>query len=116
MAAVAALALSGACGGSGDDAKATGRFGNVHTGVCEAVAEAEAGDLEAARRAFDDAHLGLHDLASAAGEADRSVEARLLQVKQRAEADLSEATLAPLVEPVAAAVEVTGGTAPETCP
>ena len=116
MATVAALALGGACGGSAGDAEATGRFGSVHTGVCEALAEAEAGDLEAAQRLFDDAHLGLHDLALAAGEADRGVALRLLQVKQRAEADLSVASLEPLVGPVAAAVEVTGGTAPETCP
>lgn len=116
MAGVAAvIAITAACGGSTGDDEVVGRFGGVYTSVCDAVAAAEGGDLDEAQRIFDDTHLALHDLAVAAGEADRSVEARLLQAKQRAEADPSLATLAPLVEPVAEAVEATGGTAPDAC-
>lgn len=105
-----------ACGGgSGDGDTATGRFGAVHTEVCRAAAQAEAGELSTAQATFDDIHVGLHDLAVAAGEADRAVEARLLEAKQRVEARLAPDTLAALATPVAAAVEATGGTAPTTC-
>lgn len=57
-------------------------------GVCQALEEARAGRVEAARRAFvNRAHQPLHDLAAAAGERDREVAARLLEAKQRVEGD-----------------------------
>ena len=107
-----------ACGGGagdGDGDAATGRFGAVHTEVCRAAAQAGAGELSTAQTTFDDVHVGLHDLAAAAGEADRAVEARLLEAKQRVETRLAADTLEALAVPVAAAVEATGGTAPATC-
>jgi hypothetical protein len=116
---LAVALVAGACGGSDGDAAAhgaTGRFGAIHTEVCQAAAQAGDGDLTAARRRFDDVHQGLHDLAAAAEEADRTAAAELLRAKQRVEADLTKATLDGLVGPVADAVEATGGTAPATCP
>lgn len=108
-----------ACGdGSGGSASttATGRFGALHTEVCRAADQARRGATASARRTFDDVHVGLHDLAAAAEQEDRAVAARLLEAKQRVEADLSPGTLGELVPTVAAAVEVTGGTAPDNCP
>ena len=107
-----------ACGGGedGDDAGRSGRFAGVHTEVCRALEAAEGGDLADARRTFDDVHVGLHDLAAAAGEDDRTASARLLEAKQEVEAALDVRSLRRLVAPVAEAVRVTGGTAPDTCP
>ena len=110
------LATAGCGEGAATGGAATGRFGALHTEVCTAAAQAEDGDLAGARATFDDVHVGLHDLAAAAGEEDRAVAARLLEAKQRAETGLSAATLADLVGPVRAAVEATGGTAPDNCP
>lgn len=111
------VVAAGACSaGDGAPDRATGRFGAIHTEVCRAAAQAEDGDLTAARRTFEDVHQGLHELAAAAEEADRTAAAELLRAKQRVEGDLTEATLDGLVDPVAAAVEATGGTAPATCP
>ncbi len=116
---LAALVTAGACGR--DDApvtggRATGRFGAVHTEVCAAAAAAKSGDTAAAGRRFDDVHQGLHDLAAATEDTDRAAAARLLEAKQRAEAEPTAEHLAALVAPVAAAVERTGGTAPANCP
>lgn len=117
---LSAVLLAGCAGGGGEvgdpAAGATGRFGALHTEVCRAAAEAREGELGAARDRFDDVHVGLHDLAAAAGEEDRTVAARLLEAKQRVEADLRADTLADLTAPVAAAVVTTGGTAPDNCP
>ena len=123
-AAWAALALASflaGCGGDGDGggddgATATGRFGALHTEVCRAVDQAAAGDTDEARRTFDDAHFGLHALVTAVEASDRRVAAELLEATQEVEAGLSEASLEDLAGPVAAAVEATGGTAPESCP
>lgn len=114
----AAVVAGGALGACGDaaDGEATGRFGGLHTAVCRAAREAEAGDVAAAQRTFDDVHVGLHDLAAAAGQEDRAVAARLLEAKQRVEAEPGAGALAALVAPVAVAVEVTGGAAPDDCP
>ena len=106
----------GACGGGDDGATRSGRFAGVHAEVCAALASAAGGDLDAAETTFDDVHVGLHDLAAAAGEQDRAVAARLLEAKQRAEAGLDETSLAGLVGPTAEAVRATGGAAPDTCP
>jgi hypothetical protein len=106
----------GAGAGAGAGTKATGRYGGIHTEVCRAAAQADDGDLDAARRTFDDVHTGLHELAAAAEEDDRATAARLLEAKQRVEARLSATSLRELVAPVAEAVVATGGTAPDTCP
>jgi hypothetical protein len=123
---VAAVLLGGfgACGdgGGGGDSRrdspkvATGRYGQVHTGICAAAKASAAGDDAAARDAFIDVHAGLHDLAAAAEPEDRAVAARLLEAKQRVEADGKTSDLEELADDVAAAIEVTGGTAPKRCP
>jgi hypothetical protein len=116
---VVIVAVVAACGGggAGDDAGArSGRFAGVHERVCVALAAAVDGDLDEARATFDDVHVGLHALATAAGERDRAVAARLLEAKQAAEAEVDEDSLAGLVAPVAEAVRATGGTAPDSCP
>lgn len=115
MLAVVVTACGG--GGDGDDAATrSGRFAGVHERVCVALAAADDGDLDEAGDTFDDVHVGLHALATAAGERDRVVAARLLEAKQAVEAEVDEDTLAGLVAPVAEAVRATGGTAPDTCP
>lgn len=106
---------AGACGGGGGAGEVTGRFGGLHTAVCRAADEADDGDLEGAQGTFDDVHVGLHDLAATAEREDRSVAGRLLEAKQQVEAELSATNLRELVEPVADAIEVTGGTAPDSC-
>lgn len=108
---------AGACGGDGTDGGArSGRFAAVHAEVCAALASAERGDREAAQATFDDVHVGLHDLAAAAGQHDRAVAADFLEAKQAVEADLDRVSLAALVAPTAEAVRATGGTAPTSCP
>lgn len=112
-----AVTVSGACGdGGAGEATATGRFGGLHAAVCRAAGQAEAGDLAAAEATFDDHHVGLHDLAAAAEQEDRAVAGRLLEAKQRVEGELDAETLRALVDAVAQAVGVTGGTAPDSCP
>lgn len=114
-------AALGACsgdsggGGGGVDDSATGRFRGLHTAVCRAAAQAEAGDLPEAQGTIDDVHVGLHDLAVAAEQEDRGVAGRLLEAKQRVEAEISASALDALVPPVAAAIGATGGSAPDTC-
>ena len=75
-----------ACGGGGDSddaATRSGRFAGVHERVCVALAAAaDDGDLDEAQAVFDDVHVGLHALATAVGERDRAVAARLLEAKQ----------------------------------
>jgi uncharacterized protein (DUF4415 family) len=107
--------LLAACGGE-DGGAATGRFGALHTEVCRAADQADAGEVSTAQATFDDVHVGLHDLAAAAEEQDRAVAARLLEAKQRVEVRLDADTLRALAVPVAQAVEATGGTAPDSCP
>jgi hypothetical protein len=96
--------------------KATGRYGAVHTELCKAKAEADAGDLASAKRTFDDVHAGIHELATATEEVDRAAAARLLEAKQRVEAGLTATSLAELLPAVAEAVDLTGGRAPDACP
>lgn len=127
---VMALAL-GACGSGGDGGgeaelgparrpvtkeAATGPFAFVHEAVCASAAAAAAGEAALAERGFDDAHAGLHDLAAAVEGQDRAVAADLLEAKQRVEAGGDGAARAQLASAVAAAIEATGGTAPEACP
>jgi hypothetical protein len=120
--AAAALALGVLLAACGDDANparptatATGRYGGVHTELCKAKGQADGGDLPAAKRTFDDVHAAIHELATATEEVDRAAAARLLEAKQRVEADLTAQSLADLVPPVAEAVTLTGGSAPASC-
>ncbi len=68
---------------------------------------------------FDRAHDRLHELAAAVSDIDRSIEARLLEAKQRVEADLSidrapdlAAHLAALAAVAADATEANGDPRP----
>ena len=67
--------------------------------LCTAAAAARSGDREGARRLFfDGAHQPIHELASAASEADRVVSAKLLEAKQVVEGDLGDAGAAGLAD------------------
>ena len=116
---VAIGSIAGACGGDDggprDPNRLSGRYASLHTELCTAADQASANDLAGARRTFDDVHVGLHDLAAAAEAEDRATAARLLEAKQRVELRLDATTLGDLVPAVAAAVRVTGGTAPDSC-
>ncbi|HUP84428.1 MAG TPA: hypothetical protein VM143_02065 [Acidimicrobiales bacterium] len=104
--------------GNGDDTgpKATGRWGGVHSGVCAAVTASVRNEPTTARRDFEDVHAGLHELAAAVEREDRPAAARLLEAKQRVEAGGTTQDLRQLAVAVAAAIELTGDTAPDTCP
>ena len=117
-----AVLATGACGGGGegdqdeDTAPATGRFGQIHQGVCASAQFAAADDAERSKEAFDDAHFGLHALIQAVEDEDRAAAARLLEATELVEREHTADHLEALAEEVAAAVEQTGGTAPDTCP
>ena len=117
-AAAALLLLTSACGagGAGDDElEATGRFAQVHHGVCAAAQFSADGDRKRAEDVFDDIHFGLHDLVQAVEPEDRAAAARLLRAIERVESVGSTANLEALAGTVAESVELTGGTAPDTC-
>ena len=115
-------ATLGACGGGGGDqaggepAKATGRWGQVHTNLCAAAAASAKGDRKAAEQDFDDIHAALHELAAAVERENRAAAARLLEAKQRVETRGSTQDLEDLAVTVAEGIRVTGGTAPKRCP
>ena len=122
---VAAAIVAGACGGGGSGSsssaggeatKATGRWGQVNTGICEAAAAATDGDRKAAEKDFADIHAALHELAAAVEREDRAAAARLLQAKQRVEADATADDLTALSDTVRDGIRITGGTAPTHCP
>lgn len=86
-AAVVILALSTVgCGGSpGPDDP----YASAASGLCDASARAEMGELDMARQAFyDTAHQPLHDLAAEVAEVDRGLAARLLEAKESVESGL----------------------------
>ena len=91
LAALAARSLA-SCGGGGgakaggEPTEATGRWGQVHTGICAAAAAAAKGDRKTAEQEYDDVHAALHELAAAVEREDRAAAARLLEAKQRVEA------------------------------
>ncbi|MFP3900990.1 MAG: hypothetical protein ACLFXM_09040 [Acidimicrobiia bacterium] len=134
---VLALLLAGAllagCGDDGGDATARSRApaaaspGSpsvevVASGLCDALAAAEAGDLAGARDMFD--HGPLHDLADAVIDIDRGVAARLLEAKEAVESDLADGGVAPhrvaedlrsLAAATGDALAVTGVPSPSPC-
>jgi hypothetical protein len=117
----AAVVVLASCGGgngkpaSGEPAEATGRWGQVHTGLCTAAAAAAEGDRPAAERAYDDVHAPLHELAAAVERKDRAAAARLLEAKQRVESTGGADDLEDLAVTVAEGIRLTGGTAPRRC-
>lgn len=116
--AVVAVTAAAACGGDAGDepATATGRFGQLHTGVCDAAQLSAAGDRARADEAFEDVHFGLHALVQAVEREDRPAAARLLEAIERTESEGTASSLEDLTDRVAEGIERTGGTAPETCP
>ena len=113
-----------ATGDNDADAPTAGAQASPLPGVCDALASARSGDVEDARAVFfDDAHDGLHDLASRTAKVDRAVTADLLRAKERIEAlmesssasDLQTA-LADLADATAAAARTLDPEAATSCP
>ncbi|MGH3371843.1 MAG: hypothetical protein ACRDPR_17770 [Nocardioidaceae bacterium] len=83
----------------------------------------DAGDaLQARTIFFDRAHEPLHQLAADVGDDDRGTEGRLLEAKQRVEADLTSDVSPDLVDHLdvlitttAAAIEADGDPRPDPC-
>ncbi len=88
VALLASITFAGCGSSDADDAadRPPGRSNGLHLIVCEAADAADAGDEAGAKGSFEDAHAGLHELAAAAEEIDRTVAARLLEAKQAVEA------------------------------
>lgn len=75
----------------------TSPYDSVVAGLCTAERRADAGDTNGARTAFlDQAHAGLHELAAATQQRDRTRAGALLEAKERVETDLSASSQAPL--------------------
>jgi hypothetical protein len=117
---VALLATAcGSTGGADGSTKATGRWGQVYDHLCAAATAATKGDASGAKADFDDIHAALHELAAAVEREDRGAAARLLEAKQRVEAERSEphaVDLEALADRVGDGIRATGGSAPRTCP
>ena len=95
----------------------------AHDALCTALTAAAAGRVDEARAVFfDRAHNALHDTAADAERADRAASARLLEAKQRVEADAASAPtklaadLRALLPTVRAAIAATGEPTPAACP
>ncbi|HET9443244.1 MAG TPA: hypothetical protein VFO65_07960 [Acidimicrobiales bacterium] len=128
----AALVTAGAgCSGSDEERVGTSASSvtvgpegrpSVYATVCGAATAAAAGDLDAAARGFEDAHGDLHQLATTVEVRDRQAAARLLEAKQRVEADLEAGEealgqgLVALAARVGEALQVAGGPDPGPCP
>lgn len=119
---VVAATLSITMLGCSSPAPAGSRPGEVVAAVCGARTAAARGESEGARRIFvNTAHDRLHELAAAAGQVDRSAEARLLEAKQRVEAVLEEPgpdfadRLERLAVAAADAAEIVGDERPADC-
>jgi hypothetical protein len=109
--AAAALTLAGAAGcGSGGkpvpvvvamagETVAAGKLLTIASGICDAARQA-GGDVSAARQTFfGQSHDGIHLIARGLQDVDRDATARLLEAKQKVEADF----LAPSPGPQVAA-------------
>lgn len=80
------LATSCGAGGQTDDPYAAAGIG-----LCDATAEATAGEgAEAGRVFYDTVHRPLHDLASETTQFDRALAARLLEAKESVEGALDD--------------------------
>lgn len=100
IAAIAATVSVGvACGGAhvdhdrtidvGGDKVVIATLTGAATALCDAHGQAVAGDFAKARATFlDRSHEPIHTIARALEAVDRSTEARLLEAKQRVEADV----------------------------
>lgn len=72
-----------ACGGGSDQSDG---YQSAASGLCEASAGVDDGDIEGAESQFYDAvHQPLHDLAAEVSEVDRVIAARLLEAKEAVE-------------------------------
>lgn len=61
------------------------------SGLCDASASADMGELDLARQAFyDTAHRPLHQLAAEVADVDRTLAARLLEAKESVESGLDD--------------------------
>jgi len=81
-------------------------------GVCDALVAARSGNVEDARAVFfDDAHDGLHDLASRSADVDRAVTADLLRAKERIEALMDSSSASDLQSALAELANATGAAA-----
>ena len=93
------------------------------TGVCETLSVASAGG-DVRRPFYDEAHEGLHTLASDVTDLDRAVAARLLRAKERVESALDEqfpqeqitSMVQNLAEATQEAVRVIDPSSEEGCP
>lgn len=121
---VAAVAVAVAAVGCGDDGSSPMNASSpaLIESLCAARDTATAGDADEARTIFvDQVHDELHQLAADTDDADRDAAARLLEAKQRVEADLTDRTaLADALEALAAAtidaIEANGDPRPDPCP
>jgi hypothetical protein len=72
-----------ACGGGSDRSDG---YRSAASGLCEASAGVDDGDIEGAEsRFYDTVHQPLHDLAAEVSEVDRVIAARLLEAKEAVE-------------------------------
>ena len=108
---VASAFIAGGCAGSDSDADAPdGRY--LTAQLCAAAADAESGDVEEARRRFEDVHTSVHTLADGMGDTDRARAGEILRAKQRVEDALDEdenGELAAYLEALATAIGGSGG-------
>ncbi|MGH9014001.1 MAG: hypothetical protein ACRDZ1_08725 [Acidimicrobiia bacterium] len=110
-------------GGDPSPAHDGGRWAATVEGLCTAARAAQNGDADEARRVFlDEAHDPLHRLADQTAEQDRAPAARLLEAKERVEADLEgsqsslERDLERLAEATRVAIRAAGDPVPARCP
>lgn len=107
--------------GGGDADRST--EADALAGVCETLSAASTGD-DVRRPFYDDAHEGLHTLASDVTDLDRAVAARLLRAKERVESALDEqfpqeqitSMVQNLAEATQDAVRVIDPSSEEGCP
>ncbi|MBA3652589.1 MAG: hypothetical protein H0W70_00165 [Actinobacteria bacterium] len=122
MIAVAALA---ACGHARADPANSGPYGAAYAGICNAISAAKADNAGRARTIFFNvSHQRIHELAAATEPVERGIAARLLEAKQRVEAEFLaakpnttlRADLVRLGVAMAKAMTVTAHVHPPTCP
>ena len=86
---LASALIAGGCAASDSSADAPdGRY--LTAQLCAAATDAESGDVEEARRRFEDVHTSLHTLADGMGDTDRARAGEILRAKQQVEDALDE--------------------------